>query len=59
MTTEQFYTVDQTAQILNSNEQSIRRLINSNQLTAFKKLGKWYVFHSDIINFIKGSDDDG
>jgi hypothetical protein len=58
MDTEKFYTVEAAAELLNSNIQSVRRLINSDQLKAFKKLGKWYVFHSDIINFLKGSDND-
>jgi hypothetical protein len=58
MDTEKFYTVEAAAELLNSNIQSVRRLINSDRLKGFKKLGKWYVFHSDIINFIKGSDND-
>lgn len=58
MTTEKFYTVEAAAELLNSNIQSVRRLINSDRLKGFKKLGKWYVFHSDIINFIKSGDND-
>jgi glycerol-3-phosphate responsive antiterminator len=58
MITEKFYTAEDAAVLLNSNIQSIRRLINSDKLTAFKKLGKWYVFHSDIVKYLKNTEND-
>ena len=58
MNTDNFYTVEQAAQKLNSNEQSIRRLINSDKLKATKKLGKWYIFHADLVEYLKSSDND-
>lgn len=58
MNTDNFYTVEEVAKKLNSNEQSVRRLINSNQLKATKKLRKWYVFHTDLVDFIKSSDNE-
>ena len=53
MDKDNFYTVDEAAEKLNSSEQTIRRLINSGELKATKKLRKWYIFHNDLVNFIK------
>jgi hypothetical protein len=52
------YTVESTAELLKSNPQSIRRLINEGKLKASKKLNKWYILHSDILEYLKGSDND-
>jgi hypothetical protein len=57
MDTEKFYTVEAAAELLNSNIQSVRRLINSDKLKGFKKLGKWYIFHSDILEYLKSDND--
>jgi excisionase family DNA binding protein len=56
---EKFYTVEAAAELLNSNEQTIRKLINEGNLKASKKLRKWYILHSDILEFLKTSDNDG
>lgn len=56
MNTDNIYTVEKAAKLLNSNEQSIRRLIKENKLKASKKLGKWFILHSDIIEYLKGSE---
>jgi predicted site-specific integrase-resolvase len=53
------YTVKSAAELLKSNPQSIRRLINEGKLKASKKLNKWYILHSDILEYLKGSDNDG
>ena len=58
MNTDKFYTVEAAANLLNSNVQSIRRLINSDKLKATKKLGKWYIFHTDIVEYLNSTDND-
>lgn len=53
MDLQKFYTVEQAAELLNSNEQTIRKLIRSNELKATKKLNKWFIFHTDIVEYLK------
>lgn len=52
MNNEKFYTVEKAAELLNSNPQTIRKLIKDNKILAVKKLGKWFIMHSDIIEFL-------
>ena len=58
MDSQKFYTVEQAAELLNSNEQTIRKLIRNNELKATKRLNKWFVFHTDIVEYLKHSDND-
>lgn len=58
METQKFYTVEAAAKLLNSNVQSIRRLINDDKLKATKKLGKWYIFHTDIVEYLNSNEND-
>lgn len=53
MINEVFYTVENLATLLNSHPVRVRTLINQGKLKAFKKIGKWYIFHSDVCEFIK------
>jgi hypothetical protein len=52
------YTVKSASELLKSNPQSIRRLINEGKLKAAKKLNKWYILHSDILEYLNSSDND-
>lgn len=48
-----FYDVPEAAKLLNISEFTVRKLCRTNKLKAFKKLKKWYIFKSDIVEFIK------
>jgi excisionase family DNA binding protein len=50
---EQFYTIEQVAERLNCNPRTARDLIKENKLKGYKKLRKWYVLHSDLLEYIK------
>lgn len=50
---EEFYTVEQVAEKLNCHPRTVRELIKGNELKAAKKLRKWYVLHSDLLEYIK------
>jgi hypothetical protein len=56
MESSKIYTTVTAAQLLNSNELSIRRLIAAKKLKAYKKLRKWYILEVDIIAYIKSDD---
>jgi excisionase family DNA binding protein len=49
---EKIYTVESTAELLNSNAQTIRKLIRDKELKATKKLNKWFILHSDILEYL-------
>ena len=53
MNKKDFYTHEEAAEMLNSNVQTIRRLIKTGQLKAYFKLRKYYILHTDLINYIK------
>lgn len=53
MEKKDFYTPEEAAEMLNSNVQTIRRLIKLGELKAYYKLRKYYILHSDLINYIK------
>jgi hypothetical protein len=55
-TGRRIYTTAAAAELLNSNELSIRRLIKAEKLKAYKKLRKWYILEVDIIAYIKSDD---
>lgn len=56
MTSTEIYTLEEAADLLSCNKEILRQKVSSNKLKAYKKLGRWYLFHSDIIAFIKGDD---
>ena len=53
MDKKEFYTTEEVAELLNSNVQTVRNLIKTKQLKAYFKLRKYYVLHSDLVNYIK------
>ena len=53
MDKKEFYTVDEAAELLNSSSRTVRVLIKTGQLKAYYKLRKYYILHSDLINYIK------
>ena len=50
---EDFYTVEQVAEKLNCHPRTVRDLIKNDEIKASKKLRKWYVLHSDLLEYIK------
>lgn len=48
-----FYDVDEAAKLLNVSAFTIRKLCRTGKLKAFKKLKKWYIFKTDIVEFLK------
>jgi len=37
-------------------ENTVRKAIVEGTLKAFKRLGKWYIFESDVTDFIRSGD---
>jgi excisionase family DNA binding protein len=50
---DKIYTVEQVAEVLNSNSQTIRKLIRNKELNAVKKLNKYFIKHSDVLNYLE------
>ena len=53
MDKKEFYTTEEAAELLKSNVQTVRSLIKTGQLKAYYKLRKYYILHTDLINYIK------
>lgn len=50
---EKFYTIDAACELLSCNSRVLRSKINNGELKAYKQLKRWFIFHSDLIDFIK------
>ena len=50
---QEFYTTEQAAAKLGSNIQTVRQLIKDGKLKAFFKLRKYYILHSDLVDYLK------
>lgn len=53
--TEPIYTVDTLAIMLGVSEITIRNYTSTGKIKGYKRLGKWFYFHSDVVNFLKGN----
>lgn len=51
--TDTIYTSQKVAEILDSNKRTVQNLCRNGDLKGYKKLNKWFVLHSDLINFLK------
>jgi len=51
-----FYTTSQLSEKLSCNKKVIERKIRAGELRGFKQLGRWFVFHSDLVKWIKGNE---
>lgn len=49
---QKIYSAKSAAELLNCHVKTINKLCREKKLNAYKKLSKWYILHSDIINFI-------
>lgn len=56
MKIEQFYTLEQAADLLQIKERTIADLVRSGTIPAFKRFGKWFVFHSELTNYIENGE---
>lgn len=48
-----FYTSESAAALLQCNPQTVQRLCHSGEITAHKRLRKWYILPDALIQFIK------
>lgn len=48
-----FMTVEEAAELLKVTEATVRSIISKSELKAYKRLGKWYIFEEDVIQYIK------
>ena len=55
---EQVYTIETAAELLKCNDRVLRENVRSGLIKGYKKLGKWYLLHSDIIKFITSESTD-
>ena len=53
MKIDMILTVEQVACLLRVNTNTVRKLCKTCKLVAFKKLGKWFVYRSDVDSYIK------
>ena len=53
MEDKDFYTVEEAAQKMGVSKRSIEEAVKSQQLKGHKRFSKWYIFHQDLLEFIK------
>jgi len=54
---DQIYTVEKAAELLGLSDRIIRELANSEELKGYKKNGRWFFLHSDLVAYIKKPDE--
>jgi excisionase family DNA binding protein len=47
-----FYSAKGAAELLNCHVKTVNKLCREKKMKGYKKLGKWYILHSDIITFL-------
>jgi len=50
---ENIYTVEKAAELLGLSDRVIRELAAAGELKGYKKNGRWFFLHSDILDYIK------
>jgi len=53
---EKILTIEDVANSLGVAENTVRKAIVEGTLKAFKRFGKWYIFESDVTDFIRSGD---
>ena len=48
---ETFYTAEEVAKLLGSNKKVIEKKLRETELRGSKRLGKWFVLSSDLIEY--------
>ena len=49
---ETFYTSEELAELLGSNKKVIEKKLREKEILGSKRLGKWFVLRSDLIEYI-------
>ena len=52
---KEFYTIEEAAEKMGVSKRSLEDAIRTNQLVAHKRFSKWYIFHEDLIAFIRAA----
>ena len=53
---KEIYTTSNLAELFQVSERTILEHIRSNELKAYKRFKKWYVKHSDLLDFLTSSE---
>ena len=53
---KELYTVEHLATFLSVTERTILESIRNSDIKAYKRFKKWYVKHTDVIDFINNSE---
>lgn len=51
-----FYTLEKASEKLEVSERNIRDQIRAGKLKAYKRSGRWYILHGDIIEYLAGGE---
>lgn len=51
--TKEVYTTDEAAAFLGVAKRTIEEEIRKGGLQAYKRFSRWYIFHTDLIQYIK------
>lgn len=54
MGSENFYNVAQASEKLGCNERVLRGKLGKGEIKGYKRMNKWYILHSDLIEYIQG-----
>jgi excisionase family DNA binding protein len=55
---ETIYTIETAAELLKCNPRVLRENVRTGVIKGHKKIGKWYLLHSDIVKFIASDSTD-
>lgn len=53
---DEFYTVEKASEILNVSLYTLRKYLREKKLKGFKKFGRWYIFKSDLQDYLTKED---
>jgi excisionase family DNA binding protein len=53
---KEFYTVEQLATLLSITERTVLESIRKAEIKAYKRFKKWYVLHTDVLDFLYNSE---
>jgi len=53
---EKIYTVDTACDLLGVKPNTLRKELRKGKIKGHKKLNKWFILHSDVIEYIKSKE---
>lgn len=56
MNNENILSIEQTAEFLEVTPATVRKVIQDGSLKAFKRFGRWYIFKSDVLDYIRSGE---